>query len=285
MAKLLWIVGSGRSGSTVLSALLGSIPGVLSIGETLQLERPLSRPVDQLDPLWAAALEELGEEGSSALRTAIARLARSTATASRLRPQREDLEAIAAFYERLAAIAGARVIVESSKAVRFALQMDAVRSGESAYVHLLRDPRGVVASYQRSRDAARRAGRSDSYYGRSSLTVSCLRWIAKNAVVSGSLAWRRPRRLLLRYDEVITEPRVACARIGELLGLTLDEPRLQRSDSGFVLSTGGSIVSGNRGVVGRQTLELRRDTRWRQELRGRAWVELLTALPRWAYRL
>ena len=67
--RVVYVVGKGRSGSTLLDDLLGTVPGVASLGELRLLwsrgfvegylcacGRPVAGPPDERCPVWADAV-------------------------------------------------------------------------------------------------------------------------------------------------------------------------------------------------------------------------------------
>lgn len=164
MPQILYISGSGRSGSTLLERMLNTSPDVLSVGELHCLWR---LPSDAItcscgkricdDAFWSNILRraQIGPEEVAELQRLEAAVVRS----SFLVGASFSLEKVAAdprvqtflalqdrIFSALAAETGARVIVDSSKAGPRGWIL--ATNPNSHILHLYRDPTAVIASWR-----------------------------------------------------------------------------------------------------------------------------------------
>ncbi len=162
--QILYIGGSGRSGSTLLARMLGELPGCVNIGElALSLvdrdlrvfETPCGcgRPESECDfwrqvnPRASGHIRELGlpfQAGSLGL--VWRRFRRDAAYRQAL------LDLLDKLYRRIAAAAEAEWIIETSKNPIPGRILRQLPEARFALLHLVRDARGVVTSWRRRKD-------------------------------------------------------------------------------------------------------------------------------------
>ena len=171
---VIYIAGTGRSGSTVLANILGEVEGLFAAGEVRYLwQRGLKEgrlcgcglPVREC-PVWSRVLAEAGQlddpervdgivamlQRTGRIRNLPAVLAGSVvsrldpAEAHALAPARA---ALGDLYAAIASVTGCRVIVDSSKLPAYANVLAATPGIDLRVVHLVRDPRGAAYSAAR----------------------------------------------------------------------------------------------------------------------------------------
>ena len=282
---VVFISGKGRSGSTVLSMVLGELDGVVAGGELRFLWRRglgedrncgCGRSFSEC-PVWSAVVDRLlagDQAGALDLDRIVAahdRLFRWAAVPRLLAGGRavrhwDDLDRWAAaagrLYRSLADATGARVVVDSSKWPVDPGLLGLVPGVRPVAVQLVRDPRAVAWSWQRRRAQYDRSEvREMDRFGPGHSSAS---WIARNVVVEAATArWRVPR-LLLRYEDFVDDPSTAVRRIGEVAGLELDPGGVV--DGRTVRRSINHTVAGNPARFGEGPIELRPDDEWRDGL-------------------
>jgi hypothetical protein len=198
--KVLYILGWGRSGSTILDNVLGQVEGFFSAGELhylwdhLQRRRPCGcgKPIDEC-PVWskvsAAVLDSPERQGVSPgdlvrLQREEMRLhhtLRLMATKSKA-VARGDLYSYAAvasnLYTAIAHETGARVVIDSTKRPTDAALLRFLKDVDGYLVHLVRDPRAVAYSWQRRKQQIDRPTEMDRY-GALASSINWLTFVAK----------------------------------------------------------------------------------------------------------
>ncbi len=300
--RVVYIAGYGRSGSTVLDALLGAHPAACNLGELGRVARAAwlgaefcSCGVPAADcPFWSDVrarferaggdperLARLGERLESGrlplLRALAGRRPRGGAAAAWAAEQRRLLEAVRA-------ASGKAVLVDATKSPARGLLLASLAGVEVFGVHLVRDARAVAWSLARAFERDARAGLERALRPRSGARTA-LAWSVVNRAAERALAALPPeRRARLRYEDYVLDPAAALAPLAGFLGPGLDA--LARAVAAGATLAPGHTVAGNRlRMAG--PIALAPDTRWRAALpaRERARVERLAGglLRRYGY--
>lgn len=240
--KVVYIAGSGRSGSTLLANLLGSLEGVFAGGEIRYLwERGLrddrlcgcGQPFRQC-PVWAAVLDQAygtsGPPDPGPLITAAARslrvrrvpallLGRDGRPAGERRPN-PDRAVLAGhllrLYRAIGVATGASLIVDSSKLPPYGHLLAGLPGLDVYVVHLVRDPRATAWSWRRSKPLA--DGARSAIMQQQSPRRSALLWATWNSTTRALWRGAPDRYLRIRYEDFMAEPRATVDRILDFAG-------------------------------------------------------------------
>lgn len=280
---VLFIMGKGRSGSTLLDNVLGQVPGVFSTGELVHLwDWGLRRRVrcgcgaDVLDcEVWGPALASSVDIRSRARDAdrieaiwhdyhAVARWARFPQLVRRRGPDGwpalDRYATVArALYAALRDVTGADVLVDSSKTPLNPAALGLVDGIAGSAVHLVRDPRAVGFSWQRTKAwSDRDDGGTMPRYGALHTTAS---WTLRNLTAEVVLRrWPPERTARVRYEDLCADPRATLGRLLDLVGLG-DRP-LPLGDDRTVMLEPTHTVGGNPGRMTRGEIEIRPDRDW-----------------------
>jgi hypothetical protein len=278
---VVFIVGTGRSGSTVVSKVLGSTPGFFAGGEVRYIwERGLlegrvcscGEPIDAC-PVWHRVLDE-AFEGRDIDVERIARLARA-AVRIRALPEllwrgrrngldddtREYLAILDRLYAAVSRVTGS-VLVDSSKLPAYAYLLDRIPSLDLRVLHLVRDPRASAFSWTES---AQRHGTRvetdpmDTFPPAKSAAL----WDLWNGVTLG--LWSRTDRYLrVRYEDFVAHPRATAAQIVAFAGGAADQlPFVDDHTARIELD---HLVAGNPNRSTTGLLTVREDDEWRRSM-------------------
>jgi len=277
---VLCITGWCRNGSTIIGNVLNEVPGFMHVGELHFLWKNAAglgansrcgcgEPLTAC-PYWSARIAELLPDGALLDRYAAEVVRRQRACVRtrhtwrvlRRGPAGRDIAAhadlMARTYQAIARSAGASVIVDTSKVPGEAALLPRLPGLRPCFVHLVRDPRAVAASWRLPKDYvyAMPAAKSTAY------------WAGFNLAARAIVRRYPERSMVLRYEEFIASPRQA---IGALLALCgADEAANPVRDRTIDLH-GNHTVTGNpdRFQAGRTVLR-GSDDRWLTELPRRA---------------
>ncbi|MEV4618825.1 sulfotransferase [Asanoa sp. NPDC049573] len=283
MARLLFVGGLGRSGTTLVERLLGELPGVCALGEVVHLwQRDIRADErcgcgtrfsacafwervgalafggwDTVDVYRVLALQAAVERTRHIPRLASARLPDDYR-----RQVQEYAGYYAAVYRAAAEVTGASVLVDSSKHSALAHCLRWSPDIDLRVAHVVRDPRGVAHSW--TKVVARPETDGESEMTRYSPGRSAMLWNAHNAAF-GLLARRGVPLLRVRYEQFVADPRAGLGALAAFAGLGVEGSDLDFLTETHADLTVGHSAAGNpmRFSVGR--IPLRRDDGW---LRG-----------------
>ena len=288
---VLYLAGTGRSGSTVLAGVLGEVDGFFFAGEVRYLwQRGLvenrlcgcGQPLTRCE-FWGAVLERA--YGSRAIDArAIAAEQRRAIRMRRLpallvgRPaaSTEHLNRLARLYRAIADESGARVVVDSSKLPAYGRLLRAVPDLDLRVVHLVRDPRAVAYSWQRQKAQPDRG--TPGYMQQRSPLATAVMWTVMNGATPRLLDSGGEHFTEMRYEDFAAAPRASVDSILALAGA--NGARAPFADERTVRMSGNHSVAGNPDRLATRDVEIRPDAEWTTRLtRANELVTTAGALP------
>ena len=309
--NVIYIGGSGRSGSTVLTKLLNYWDGLIGLNEICYLweygiegnhpvsdgdlfsesdfwkqvlgavfpNRPISRP--QAD--FFAYPSQVGLKNLLLNRW-------------RARPQDGSVRAYAKtvelLYAQVLAVSGDRYVVDSSKTPDYAYFLSRIKTFDILLIHLIRDPRAVVYSWSKQFKRQDTREGTDVAMTRFGLLKSTLRWMKWNLGCELLRGKKNVRYLRVRYEDFAKNPDGVLDRISAMLELPSSPPRYHRTEEGFQDQHHARDISiwGNPKVRTKKgAIQVSEDNEWvdNLSLRKKLMTTLLTLplLVRYGYRL
>lgn len=301
---VLYVAGTGRSGSTLLGNMLGQVPGFFSGGEMNNL---FKRGIIEnwfcgcgvrfaSCPAWTKALAQAyGPSGTDPgeMVRCLGRLSRVRQVPSLLRSSGEPgrlgagtpecLEKLDRLYRALQESTGARVIVDSSKSPSYGYLLGMLPSVDLRVVHLIRDPRGTAFSWRR--EVMRSDGASERPMQRMSLPKSSALWSIWNLTAEAMWRGSEVPYLRMRYEDLVGDPAEAVKTVLYLAGVASEG--LDFLGEGFVTLDAHHTISGNPMRLRTGEVQLKPDLEWESAmpLPQRLMVTALTAhsLTRYGY--
>ncbi|MFL6099165.1 MAG: sulfotransferase [Actinomycetales bacterium] len=296
--RVLFVAGHGRSGSTLVANVLGSLPGFVSVGELRYLwERGLGeqslcgcgRPVTSCE-FWAPVLETAYDGAApdvARVVTADRHLLRVRAMprllgpphVRRSTPPAADeiwyVDQLGRVLRALSQHTGGATIVDSSKLVTYGAVLSRVPGIDLRVLHLVRDARGVAHSWSRRRDRPDR-GQGAWEMGRESPIRSAVLWDLWN--VSAERLWGGlpGRYVRVRYEDVTRAPAETLTDALRRLGF---DGQVTVTPDGALPVDVAHTVAGNPGRMTSGAIAISRDDEWvtRMPTARRALVTLSTA--------
>ncbi len=244
--KVVYVMGSGRSGSTILGVALGNCDSICYAGE---LDNWLVRSgIPVLGGLertrfWSTvrddvpgASELFGNRAQRDLERSFApfRIHRWRARRGLREGYRRVTEDL---YRAIARAAGVTHVVDTSHFPLRAWELQALAGIDLYLIFLVRDPRNVVDSF-------------NLYLNRNDVTERRLRVLSTNAnlwlthLLSVLVFLRQPRerRMLLRHEEFLADPEGMLRQILDRVGSAAELPDLTSLSTGFPLN-GNRLLS------------------------------------------
>jgi hypothetical protein len=280
VARLLFLGGLGRSGTTLVERLLGELPGVCSLGEIVHLWQRDIRDDErcgcgsrfsgctfwqrvgksafggwhEVDVYRVKALQEAVERTRHIPRLAAARLPDEHRALVQ-----EYAGYYTAIYRAAAEVSGASVLVDSSKHSALAHCLRWSTDLDLRVVHVVRDPRGVAHSWTKKVSRPETDGTDEMT--RYSPGRSAVLWNTHNAAL-GLLARRGVPVRRLRYEQFMADPRAGLLQLAGFAGLDVSTEDLAFLGESHADLRVGHSAAGNpmRFAVGR--IPLRRDDTW-----------------------
>ncbi|KRE58811.1 sulfotransferase [Phycicoccus sp. Soil748] len=305
--RVLYFAGSGRSGTTVVSNILGQLPGAFAAGELRYLWQ---RGVEQdhlcgcgqpfsACPVWTAVMARLrADAGSERDEPAIGRrllgrlrMARlpgallRDALGRRALPAHPDDIAVTDLYRAIADQTGADLVIDGSKLPPYGLLLRQQPGIDLYVLHLVRDPRATAFSWLRSKPTRDTA--VGAQMQRQETWKSSVLWTVWN--LTALRLWRDgdQRVCRVRYEDLIADPVGQLGRVAAMVGADPADLPFLAPDRVQLAPTHSVAGNPNRHDTGEITL--RADDQWRTAMsrRDRAVVTLLTApgLRRFRYPL
>ena len=277
--RVIYIMGTGRSGSTVLDTVLGNHSQIESVGELTNL--PKSAWINgeycacgergNECPFWEKVklnwMQRCGVKDISGYVTLQSKFERFRSW-PRLFRERINLSAefqvysvqTQALFEAIQAVSGKSIIVDSSKSPVRAFALSQMSGIDLVLIHLVRDGRGVAYSLSREikKDLAKGV---QNYLAPKPIWRTALFWIITNL----QSEWMRRQvgvghYVLVRYEDFVQKPREILLRIGVLARVNLSSlaDTLDAGEAMVVRHT----IAGNR-VRMKSKIRIRLDETWK----------------------
>jgi hypothetical protein len=309
--NVIYIGGSGRSGSTVLTKILNFWNGLIGLNEVCYLWKygiKANHPVSNGDlfhesPFWTKVLEKtfpghrveredvdfFAHSSQVGIGNMIKENLRKSPPEPAVTEYSRNLERL---YRNILEVSGSQFIVDSSKTPDYAYFLSGIKSVDMVLIHLVRDPRGVAYSWSKRfkrEDVGAGAEVNMTSFG---LIKSTLRWMKWNVGCEVVRRRKNVRYLRVRYEDFTQNPSKTLDQLAALLGLSGDSPMYHLTPEGFRDRSGAKDVSiwGNPQVrMSSGPIKIAEDNAWVKELEmGKKLAVTLLTLPlliRYGYRI
>jgi len=279
---IIYIMGYGRSGSTVLDAVLGNHPRIFSTGELVNLPGAgwiqnqfcsCHQRVRECR-LWSAVFDEwIANNGGISVQAyhdiqhRLFRFRHWPRLLAQLRQKSSMFlayeTATLALFRAIRRVSGRSIIVDSSKYATRALALSHMRGIDLKLIHLVRDIRGVAWSLRKTYLKNEGAGLQCDFHSMPAWKTSLL-WMLSNLEahhVRQRLGAVNSR--LIHYEDFVSEPETVLSSIGMMVETDFfDQARMIRSGASF---SPEHLVAGNR-LRMNKSLKLTLDSEWKAKL-------------------
>jgi hypothetical protein len=245
---VVYLMGTARSGSTIVGVTLGNCSGVFYAGELggwLPKSGVSWIAGSERERFWGTVREQVpnaaelfGEKGEEALRAIELTVSlfrpKLWRARHRLRPlYRQVAEDL---YRAIAHTSGATHVVDSSSHPLRARELKALEGIDLYLFFLVRDPRSVVASFTAPGQTTR--------FSTSIIVTNAYLWMTSLLASIVFLAHPRDRRIFVRYERFIADPETALAQILRVLDIALPPPDLGALRTGLAFQGNKILRSG-----------------------------------------
>lgn len=288
--RVLYVLGRGRSGSTIFAQALGALDGFFSAGEVRFLWDPVlpsrsacacGTPVPDC-PIWSKVLARLSHVDLEEVVRWQREVVREARVPRLLRGPEQRWPALAGYcqvmrqvYAAIVEVTGCQTVVDSSKRPSYGLVVRDLPGVDAYFVHLVRDPRACAYSWA----TRRHTGAFGTEVRQHGALDATLRWDLLNLGAEAVLRSAGDgRRLQLRYEDFAAAPRRTVDRVAALVGgpdvgtAFEDERTLRAADS--------HALAGNPSRHRTGPVVVRPDSEWATTQRPvDRWVASTVALP------
>ncbi len=280
--RVVCIVGSGRSGSTVLDTVLGDSSDVESVGELVNAPEAFLNVEEccacgeravKCD-FWLATRKEWtklsGLKNVAELKVLQLRYERIRklpylliSCLLKTKGYREYLHAEQSMYEAIASVSGKKVIIDSSKNPIRAFSLSKIPEIDLFAIHLVRDGRGVAWSYAKSFEKDAKGGVQKKIAAIPAWRTA-FSWLLVNILSEILVGWVPGDKFLrIRYEDFVEKPGEILKKIGEFIGVDYRGVSKKNQDGEEVPV--GHMIAGNRvRMVG--VIRLKPDYGWKESL-------------------
>jgi hypothetical protein len=278
--RVIYIGGSGRSGTTLMARVIGQLPGYWAAGEIREIwrERLGQNRFCGCGQEFAdcAFWQHVGDEAfggwSNVDRASVEAMVSALnwfGAFRTLRPRAkiplaspELATILGKLYDGIAAVAGGAAIIDTSKGPPYGVALSSVPGVDFRAVHLVRDSRGIANSWLKEVPhpyTARRLLRTHKLSA-----VSSTRWIVHNSEME--LLGRQVPMTRSLYEIFAEDPKAEILRILRDLGDSVDQGDLRYLNGGAAQLETNHTVAGNPNRLETGTVRVRVDAAWRQGL-------------------
>ncbi|MCW2797911.1 sulfotransferase [Nocardioides sp.] len=282
--KVLYIVGMGRSGSTLLERMLGAAPGSVNTGE---LNALFSRVATQDQrcgcgepfsacPFWTAVGDEAFGGWSSVTgrishlqprvvrQRFVPRMVTGMSGTTYRRELDEYLDVHHRLYRAIAAVSGADVVIDASKSTAQLFALRRIDGLDLRVLNLVRDSRGVANSWNKAgiRKPQSLDGATMGTYTPHRVAVL---WAALQ-LESAILGAATPHAARVRYEDLVARPRPTLEGALRDVGLAPAAGALAHVGERSVNLEPSHGLAGSRTRFTAGRIELQLDDAWRSAL-------------------
>lgn len=280
---VVYIIGAGRSGTTILSTLLGATTESFSVADLMQIYAYIESDKVSGDgfrisesPFWGKVINECSFLNEAQIGKRIQRnsrleshgaIVKNILHAQRRSDVEEYLGELQKLYETISEYSGANVIIDSSKYPNRGLLLKRLSGNlEIKYIYNIRDVRGVVNSFSKTVQTPKTPFSAILYYN----AINLMTEVVYRFLPSSD-------RMKVRYEDVISANPSTLERLSEFVGLP-------RSDLDQIVNYGqavevGPVIEGNR-MVKDKKIRFEPDTEWVSSLpRLKQIIYFLLAFP------
>lgn len=280
--RIAYTGGWGRSGSTLLARMLGTLPSSVFVGEsrdvwqrggiedrTCACGEPFSRC-----SFWAAVgqhafggwgrvdLDEMVHLRGVTDRPWSLPLTAAPALSGRYRRALDRyVDVLGRLFDAFRTVSGAELVVDSSKMPSFALLLAQIPMSDVRVVHLVRDSRGIAYSWEKQVPRRDRPG-STAHMMRYRPAGSAARYSGYN-VETQLLHWFGLPYQRLRYEDLIREPTPHLRRLAAYFDVPLTDDALSFVRRDHVVLGPHHAVAANPSRHDKGPMTLRLDDEWR----------------------
>lgn len=277
--KVLYLAGSGRSGSTLIEIILGQVPGCCPVGEVrdvwdygLRDNRPCGCGMPVRDcPTWKKVFTKMESKGSfdpekmTYWRERYARTKRLVPIFlkgkryAKGKNVEEYLRVTENMYHALANTTNSNVIIDSSKWPAYGFLLSNIKSIDLYILHLVRDPRACAFSWKRKKEIY-----PEKYLAIQSPLFTTSYWAVWNPAIRSLFCDKTDRYMFMRYEDFVQAPRTKIGEVLKFIGVDETSNPFVSEDRVPVSPT--HTIEGNVTRFQSGEIQVRADSEWQDKM-------------------
>jgi len=271
--KIIYLMGAGRSGTTILASLLGANKNITTVGEMHQyLEHIIDAKTcscgETLDKceFWGKIHKNYIGKDFSIINSKLEKVeSHSRIPISLCKKNKEYIEFQETLFKQIYKEYPSKYYLDSSKFIGKALQLLKSDIFDVKIIYMIRDVRGVINSFSKKVQTHKKPISTIIYYSFINLTAQIVKWIF-------------PKRIIkIKYEDFVSQPEKTIALISSFLNENLDDViDIVKNEKHIKMP---HIIGGNR--LKKQTkIKLRKDVSWQKNIsRPKQIIYYLLTLP------
>jgi sulfotransferase family protein len=258
---LIYILGAGRSGSTILSTIIGASKSVFNCADLMQiyeygcLKKNCNDGYSIFEsPFWSKVLKlydpdnkvdyckSAKENRTLEYHSSIINIFTSKKKVMQFVAEQEKL------IQSISYVSKKNYIVDSSKYVNRAFLLTKLKNIDVRFIYNIRDSRGVINSFNKKVQSSRNPFSAILYYDVVNLMSELL-----------YLTLPRSKKIKIRYEDIILDRTNTIDRLSTFLNINFDDVLevLEKSEDVEI----GPVIEGNR-MVKKRKVKLYYDNEW-----------------------
>ncbi len=274
--KLVLLIGSGRSGSTLIDLIVNMHPNVFGLGEISNWNTKVFEEycacgdIVKSCPFWSEVITKVGwrekdfkeykeykYEFDAPKKGYVFKIKNNTQ-----RPGFENfISKSNEIFSAISEVSDNRILFDSSKSPQRAFNLSKSSLLDVKIVHLMRDPRGVVWSYKKSFKKDLKSGLQRDMKG-TSLLKSLYSWLAINSRAFSTVKSANVPTLSVKYENFCANPD---DEINRILEFVLGEKPKTGIDLSKSMTTESHVIAGNR-LRMKKDIVIEPDFAWKSNL-------------------
>ncbi len=274
--KLVLLIGSGRSGSTLIDRIVSMDDEVFGVGELINFNSSLFKEYCSCGDIvencsfWSEVISDLRWTEEDFQDFKQLKLQFDYATRGRVFKARDytghpDFERYLSknnsLFKAIGKMNRGRVVFDSSKSPQRALNLSKSDLFDIKIIYLMRDSRGTVWSFKKNFQKNLKAGIQKDMKGKS-LLKSVYSWIAVNCRSFSAIQSMKSPALFVKYEEFCEEPK---SQINRILRFIFDGDRRETIDLNNPRSVDNHTIAGNR-LRMQKNIVVKPDIEWKGNL-------------------
>ncbi|HIP33471.1 MAG TPA: sulfotransferase [Bacteroidia bacterium] len=261
--NIIYLMGAGRSGTTILASLLGASKDILTIGEMHQFLEHIVYDKNcscgeslKKCQFWTAIVADYYKKNISELRKMddymVGVESHSKIPISFFKRNEEHIKFQENFYSIITKLNPSKYYLDSAKFISRVLQLRKSDKLNVKIIYLVRDVRGVINSFAKNVQTQKNP-------------ISTIIYYTMINTAAQIVEWTYPKEILkLRYEDFIEKPVDTLDKIEQFIEVDLTDVKEVITEEKYIDMP--HIIGGNR-LKSQSKIKLRKDLTWKRNIK------------------